>query len=186
MADSIMPGIYPAEIVKHWWETSRSGDPVLAFTLNVHEPEWGTEYPMSHRVYFTPKAAGMARAQLKLLGFDSDAQDLADIGESVSFEGVQVEVTVDEQTYQGKSQVRVARFGGKPKPPEKSALAKATQALRDAKRVNRDAYSDPVEETPPAKPPERKRAEKPPYPDPNAMLTEAEAAAEQAGSDIPF
>lgn len=180
MADSIMPGIYPAAIVKHWWETSRSGDPVLAFTLIARDPEWGTEYPMSHRVYFTPKAAGMARGQLRLLGFDPDLQDLAEIGESISFEGHETEVTVDEQVFNGKSQIRVARFGGKPKPPEKAALLKAQQALRAAKKANSDAYSEAVPETPPANPTERKRGEKPPYPDPNAIPTE-----QQAG-DIPF
>ena len=86
------------------------------------------------RIFITEKSMGIARARLKKCGFDVDAQELADIEQNSDLlTGNQVPVDVYEEMYMGKNQTRVEITLDHLK-VDKSALTRATKALRNAKK----------------------------------------------------
>jgi hypothetical protein len=102
-------------------------------------------------IWLSSASMGMARSQLKALGFDCDKNDLSEIGDTISLVGVEVDVQLKEEDYKGRISLKITRFGGA-SPPTPKALADATAALRAAKKAAAatGAYSAP--EPPEAKP----------------------------------
>jgi hypothetical protein len=128
----LTPGIYEATVCKHWWEEKQSdGSPILLVQVTIFD---GTDdYKMTGRIYFSPKAVGMARGQLRELGFDPETEKIVDIGDTISFVGNTPEVTLEEEEWQGRTQLKLTRFGGRSKPPTADAMKAAQQALLAAK-----------------------------------------------------
>jgi hypothetical protein len=92
-------------------------------------------------VFVTEKSAGMARRQLKIAGFDIDANDLGALDrDRQMLSGNRVPLMIDE--YKGKPQAKIDMDGSAPA----SALMSATGLLRNAKG---SAKSGNIEEPPP-------------------------------------
>jgi hypothetical protein len=177
---TLQPGIFNGVVVSHKWGTSGTGSPFLAVTVEIDDG-FGTVDAITGKIYFTPKAKGMARGQLKALGFNPDEYEAGDIGDTVSLVGNECSVELDEQEFRGRTELRVARFGAN-KPPSKEELAKVTRMLREAK-----GKSEPAES--PLHPP--KPAPKPANggPKPLDKMSQAEVNAELEQADdgvIPF
>lgn len=146
-------GIHKAIVKEHWFTTSQGGNPGLAVKVGI-AGDWDDEEIMIGTIWLTPKSMGMARIQLRALGFDCDTQDLADLNDAISLVGHEVDVEIKEETYNNRTEMRIARFGGPAPKPTAEKLGEATKALRAAKSQ-----------------PKAKKA-KEPYPDINAQLQE--------------
>ena len=144
-------GKFKGRVVWHGWVTSQAGTPGLAVRVGIMDDFAGAEEEITGTIWLSPKAMGMARMQLKALGFDCDTQELSEIGVSVSFIDRECDVVLKEEQYKGKVSIKMDRFGAGAPPPTKDALVKAQAGLRAAKKA------------------------RPPYPDPNAMPPDAGA-----------
>jgi hypothetical protein len=131
----LRPGIYSARVVKHVWTTSQNLNPGLAVTVAIFSDDGFGEEEIIGKIWFSDKAMGMARAQLRALGFDPDSQDPAEIGFSISLVGNETEVILEEQEYNGRRELKVARFGKAAPPPSKEALQALGTKLRSAKKA---------------------------------------------------
>lgn len=171
-----LPGTYKARVEKHWFTTSQAGTPGLAVKVLVADADsdWGDEQAFVGTIWLSPKAMGMARSQLKALGFDCDLHDLDELESDVSLVGREVEVELKEETYKNRTELRIARFGGQAPKPTPDALAKATAALRAAKKYHADADDQP----PVAEPAKPLTAE--------SIDAEVEAVTQNADEEIPF
>ncbi len=174
----MMPGIYNAVVKQHCWITSRAGHPGLEVTVEVSD-DWDSK-PMTGTIWFTDKALGMARMQLRALGFDPDTQKVGDIGPRISLVGHQCEVELAEEDYNGRTSLKIKRFGGRPKPPTDDQLRNLDVLLARAKTRQPAADSEPAAQKPPA----------PLHPKKLAKMQEEKNAALDAGAsvqdDIPF
>lgn len=130
----LTPGVFQAQVERHWWEANnRDGTAILAVEVSVFDGE--SDQKQTGRIYFTPKAAGMARGQLRAFDFDPNTQNIVDIGASIDFTGRTVEVVLEEHTYNNRTEIRIARFGGRPKPPTPDAMSAAQKALHEVKKT---------------------------------------------------
>jgi len=144
----LTPGIYKSVVEKHWLTTSQVGNPGLSIKVKIDD-DWDSGQTFIGTIWFTEKSMGMARGQLRALGFDMDANELADLEDTISLVGVKVDVELKEEVYNGRSELRIARFGGPAPPPTKAALAAATKALRSVKKspANSDTVSPAKQKT---------------------------------------
>ena len=129
----MQPGSYKAVVTDHRWTTAQSGNPGLAVTVDVIDGFGGVE-SMVGTIWFTPKSMGIARTQLRALGFDPDKQHVKDIGESISLRDHECEVQIAEEDYKGRTSLRIRMFGGLPKPPTAAQLSALDAALAAAKK----------------------------------------------------
>jgi hypothetical protein len=185
---TLIPGVYQAEVRKHTWGYSQSGTPFLSVDLLIFT-DFGEE-AMNGRIYFSAKSMGIGRQNLKALGFDPDTQEVEEVGDSISFIGNQCTIELQEQEYNGRTELKVARWGTV-KPPDKEALRKLGADLKAAK--TRKKTSDGPELPGFGGPPASKPAVPPPAkangPKPLNTMTPAEVKAEAAADDdgsIPF
>jgi len=124
----MIPGEYKATVESHTWTTSAAKGTVgLRIVCLVHSMD--DDMQLAGTIWFSDKAMGFARTQLKALGFDPDKVDVEEIGVSVDLNGNETTVVVEEQEYQGTTTVRIGRFGGANKPTQK-ALKSLSAALR--------------------------------------------------------
>lgn len=135
-----MTGEYPATIVSHDFFTTQKGTFALAVKANVRTPLGEDE--LQGFIWFTEKAMGMARAQLKEIGFDCDNQNLNDLGTKVSLVGNKCTVTVEEREFKGQTETRIARFGIGRRVLTNDEKAKIQKALRAAKKAQPELELD--------------------------------------------
>jgi len=172
----IDPGTYMGEVVDYWWENRDNPPMIVKVRIKT---EWGDENVIG-KIWFTEKAAGMARAQLRALGVnpddDSEMDELAVT--RLRLAGRQVQVEVDFNEYKGRRTLQVSRFGSVKAPPSPKTMETIKGRLRAAKKT-KEVQPDPVvvEATPTAKPKSSPKAIRP-YPDTNAEPVD--------DSDIPF
>ena len=177
----LLAGIYKAVIKKHWFTTSAmKGTPGLAVKVEISD-EWDEGQTFVGTIWLSPNAMGMARSQLKALGFDCDTHELSELEGEVSLVDRAVDVELREEDFRGKTELKIARFGGSAPKPTKDALSSATKELRAAKKAAKESESA-AKATPAAKPVAEKKATPPsePFPDVNAQPQE------ESGDDIPF
>lgn len=155
-------GTYHATVEKTWFTTSQAGTPGLCVKVSI-EDEWDKDVSLIGTIWLSEKAMPMARRQLRALGFDPDANDLDAIGDTIDLVGNKVDVQLKEESYKGRTELRISMFGGNAPPPSKQALSAASAALRAAKKKPDAANPEP--EAPPAK---------------------VEPPAEDDGGEIPF
>lgn len=127
------PGTYIAKVLEHdVLINEKSGNWYIAFLLEVDGEK------MHHSIYLTPKAAGMARGQLKAVGFDSDKRSTAELSENkFLLAGAKCEVVVEDQEYNGKVYTRIARIQTPKVKLGKKDASSLDKMLREAKK-NRD------------------------------------------------
>jgi hypothetical protein len=89
-------------------------------------------------VWITQKSLGIARAQLKVAGFDIDEHELSLIDESPAHcAGKKIPLVVE--SYNGKLRAQIDVHGAK---PDKDSLSQLTLALRSAKKASAAAAPD--------------------------------------------
>ena len=123
----IQAGRWTATVVKHWIDQTGNGSAFVAVKLALEGDD-----AITGKIWLTEKSMGMARGQLKSLGFDVDKQSLEDLDTNQELlKGKTVEIEIEENEYQGKTtmQVRSIRV-----PKDKGLLAKLTEGLRSAKK----------------------------------------------------
>ena len=147
---ALRPGTYDAIVTEHHWTTSQSGNPGLAVQVDIDDRS-GEFTAMVGVIWFTPKSMGMARGQLRALGFDPDRQQCKAIGETISLVDARCEVQIVEEEYRGRTSIKISRFGGIPKPPTQEQLAGLDALLAAAKKT--DEREDDFSTTKPAPPP---------------------------------
>lgn len=92
--------------------------------------EVGSE-PISARIYLTPKALPMARAQLKRCGFDIDTRDLNELWDNKSaLAGRLIDVEIED--FKGRLQAKVLAHP----PADSKRLTELTKQLRSAKQTD--------------------------------------------------
>ena len=124
----MIPGEYKATVESHTWVTSASKGTVgLRVVCMVYGPD--DNMRLDGTIWFSDKARGFARSQLKALGFDPDKVDVEEIGDSVDLAGNDTTVSVEESEYRGMTTIRIGRFGGANKPTKK-ALKHLSASLR--------------------------------------------------------
>jgi hypothetical protein len=151
----LQPGIAKAKVLRHWFTTSQGGTPGLSVRVEVSD-DWDAGQEMVGTIWLSPKAMGMARSQLKALGFDCTAHELDELDGTDILVGNEVDLELKEEEYKGRRELKIARFGGPAPKPTKDALKAATAALRAAKKE---------------KPEPPQQTTKPPFPDVNAQPT---------------
>lgn len=121
---SIQPNDYDGEIVSNDIRAINGKEYVLLMVKCVDEFE---EQIIPVKMWLTPKAIGMARAGLKLCGFDVAKDDLVVLAEDKTYlAGRRVPVEVkDEGKYGLQGSVKLDRVG-------KKRLGQLTQALRSS------------------------------------------------------
>jgi hypothetical protein len=126
----MIPGVYNAEIIAVGLGVSSAGNPNVWITAAVDDGFGKTE-DMTGHIYLTARAMGMARGQFKAIGFDYRQFDLnrENLQRVI---GHSVEVTLEEQTFGNRRELRIAKFGAN-HPPSPESLAAATAALRSGK-----------------------------------------------------
>lgn len=124
-------GIYPARVLSHSWTKAQSGAPGLNIKCSVADPD-GDAADLFGTIYFTDASMGMARRQMKNLGFDPDTQDVFDIGKTVSLIGQDVQGGVTLEEFKGKT--KIGFFGARVSAPDPAALKALTGKLRAAKK----------------------------------------------------
>ena len=178
----LLAGVYEAIVVSHHWITARTGTTGLQVVISVVD-QWGEEHEMTGTIYMSKKSMGMARAQLKALGFDPDHQELAELGYEISLSGNPCQAELAEEEYNGRKSLKVKWFGKHLPPPSKEQLAETQKALQAAKHSQTESE---IEESAPAPSPASARSP----PSSNVITNEeAKQVAEQAkenGDDIPF
>lgn len=87
-------------------------------------------------VFFTPKSARIARAQLKRCGFDVDAHSLNELNENRTLLAGQ-RITINGEMYNGRVSLKIDMQSA----PPKAAMDAATAMLRDAKKAD-DTFVD--------------------------------------------
>lgn len=132
-------GTYDGTVFDASLSTSAKGTLSVRVIVDIDDPDTGTPVRMTGNIWITERALGMARGQLKHLGFDIDAHDLSEIDHGV-LKGAACKVKLGIENYQGQDTLKIQMFGGemKPKPAE---IAKAQAALRAAK--SKKAESQP-------------------------------------------
>lgn len=163
----MLPGTYRAIVTGTRWTTSQGGNAGL--TVNVDVDDNGDFVSMFGTIWFTPKSMGMARGQLKALGFDPDHQHVRDIGGEISLVDQRCEVQVVEEDYKGQKQIKIGRFGGGPKPPSPELLASLDAKLAKAKKSGDDDGEDDAYHGPSLPPPPQPPAEPVPLNPPPAV-----------------
>jgi len=147
----MIPGVYDAEVLGHWLTTSQAGNAGLSVKVLVAD-KFGATEEMVGTIWLTAKSMRMARTQLKALGFDVDTQEIVTLNENpeegMSLVGHKCQVTLKEDDYRNRIEIRIAFFGGGAKPPTAEQLAAAQRGLRAAKgkakaapEVNTDAIN---------------------------------------------
>jgi hypothetical protein len=139
-------GANKAKVLKTYFTTSQAGNAGLSIKVEVGDA-WEKE-EMTGTIWFSPKAAGMARRQLKVFGFDIDTTDLSEIGQSVDFVGMEILVTLKEEDYHGVLSLKIDCFGAV-KAPTADELGAAQRALRAAKGKTKEK-APPGDKAPPA------------------------------------
>ena len=120
-----------ATVLRHSWTTSGNGNPALRIVCACVSDTGETEELIGN-IYFSEKSVGMARAQLKHLGFDIVDGWLGDIKDDETFMDVKLPVVIDEY----KGTLKIGKFGpAKNPPPSEVALEAATEKLRSAKKA---------------------------------------------------
>ncbi len=94
----------------------------------VADTEDGPAIPL---IWLTEKAAGMARAQLRVCGFDVDARDMWELDDNHELLSGNM-IPVDIEEYNGKAQARIPTSDT----PTKKAISVVQTALRAAKKDN--------------------------------------------------
>jgi hypothetical protein len=120
-----------AKIVRHEFSATVKGTPYLNVTLDVAGEFIGGP------VWFTDKAMGMARATLKLMGFDPDSQEtiLLDTNPTL-LAGRTVLVDIQENEYNGKVTLQAKYVLDS---VDKKAISDIQKKLRAAKHVEQSA-----------------------------------------------
>ncbi len=161
----LTPGVFKARKIAHQWTTAKTtGSPGLVVWVEIDDGVSDVPEKISGTIWITEKSAGMARAQFKALGHDMDKTDLSAFDDSDYLNEVEIPIVLEEHTYLGRTEIRIARFGGNMRPSD-DVLKRAQTMMRTAKK------------SPATLPPSVITAE------------EAKRVAEQAeadGSDIPF
>jgi hypothetical protein len=152
------PGIVKAVVKRHSFTSSQAGTPGLSVTVELTD-DWDSGVTMVGTIWLSQKSMGMARPQLKALGFDISTHELDELDGTEILVGREVEIELREEEYKGRKELRIARFGGLPPKPTKDALKAVTAALREAKK-----------DKPAAKP---KTQKKPNGVDPNTAFAES-------------
>lgn len=129
------PGTYKAVVTDHNWTTSASNNPGLAIQVDIPDDFGGVE-SMTGTIWFTSKSMGMARGQLKALGFNPDRQKARDIGSTISLRDREVSVVVAEEEYKGRKSLKISRFGAAATPPRPEQLAGLDELLAAAKKAD--------------------------------------------------
>lgn len=92
-------------------ESRQKGTPYVGITATTIPDGEVVDIP----IYITPNSANMAHAQLKACGFDSDVQSLNELAQNPTLlRGNKVMVSIREEIYNGKQQLRVEIMLGKP------------------------------------------------------------------------
>jgi hypothetical protein len=138
MAYNVNQGVGPHEVeVQSINVVDKDGDGaniVLSVVVKFRDGELGQKdlYPCKGE-----KALGMARKSLKAMNFDIDKRSLDDLCENpATCAGVKIQVTVEENEYNGAVTNRIAWINAIPKTPPKKQVSSLTDALRLAKKAN--------------------------------------------------
>lgn len=90
-------------------------------------------------IYLTPKAMNIARASLKIAGFDVDSSDITELIDKPDLlQGNEIPVLVEE--YNGKVRAQIVLNSR----PEKAKLSRLTDALRKAKKRDAEVADDDI------------------------------------------
>lgn len=151
------PGSHRAIVTDHKWVTSQAGTPGLEISVDIPD-DFGTVDCMVGTIWMSEKSMGMARRQLKNLGFNPDTQSVGDIGGSISLREREIEIQVEEDEYKGKKKLKINFFGGRsgaaPAKEQLSALDAALAAAKKSGEEEDDAYHGPSVPPPPQTPAE--------------------------------
>lgn len=126
--------IYNAQVVSHELgtiSTQKGETDIVRFMLDVE----GDQHPAV--IWLTPKAMGIARAQLKKCGFDIDARLLTDLEDNRALLAGNI-VPVEVEEYKGKLQVRILAR----EPIKRDRFDALTESLRAAKQLGEEPVSE--------------------------------------------
>ena len=129
----LSPGVFEAcTVLDNWWTHAQTGTRALAVKVGVEDFENGGTQELVGNIYFTDKSMGLARAQLKALGFDCEKESIRTLTEK-SLVGRTVTVVLEDNQ---KGGLKVARFGvfGNRDAPKEDEFTKMDNALRAAKK----------------------------------------------------
>lgn len=167
---ALVMGVQKATVLDHWFDTKgQNHTPCLSIILEVMD-DFAQPQKIQGEIWLTEKSAGMARQQLRSLGFDPDQQELTEI----QVVGNEVEIELYQEPWTDKhgreSLSTRVRFAPKRAPvaPPAAKLAAIQSALRAAK--------DDGETAPP------------PVAKPISQMTseEIKQEADASGADVPF
>lgn len=165
-------GVYNSEIVAIGLTTSQTGNCGVWVTVEVDDGFGGAREEMTGRIWITDAAMGMAKKQLDAIGFDWKKTDLSMDTLQICI-GNEVEVTLKEETYKNRKEVKIAFFGGGSKPPTEAEISRAMTMLR-AKKDATEGPQDAPESTRSKKTSSGQEKADKPAPVPNASPTVAE------------
>jgi hypothetical protein len=126
-------GVFEAcTVLDNWWTHAQTGTRALAVKIGVEDFEANGTQELIGNIYFTDKSMGLARAQLKALGFDCEKESLATLTEKCLV-GRTVTVVLEDN---GKGGLKVSRFGvfGNRDAPKEDEFAMLDAALKSAKK----------------------------------------------------
>ena len=150
---ALQKGIYQATVTAHQLITSaKKGTPGLSVTVQFNDG-W-QDQTETGIIWLSAKAAESAREQLKAVGFNPDKHKLSELGagQTLSLVGHGCSIEIDEEEYQGKSRMKIKRFGA-PRPPADELLSQLDDILADAKGPDEAADADEFERANPVPPP---------------------------------
>lgn len=138
-------GVYNSEIVAIGLTKSQPGNCGVWVTVEVDDGFGGAREEMTGRIWITDAAMGMAKKQLDAIGFDWKKTDLSMDTLQICI-GNEVEVTLKEEAYKNRKEVKIAFFGGGSKPPTEAEISRAMTMLR-AKKDATEGPQDAPEST---------------------------------------
>lgn len=127
------PGLYEVEIVSHEFQVKGDKE---TFVLHTRTVDTGED--MEVLIWFSEKAMGIARAALKICGFDCDARELTELDQDTTLLAGQ-RFTASVEDYRGRNSIGVLLRSK----PTTGRLAAMSDALRQAKKSENGSAGAP-------------------------------------------
>ena len=142
-------GTFKAKVVQHYLSSSaQKGTPCVIVTFELD----GDEH-IAASIWLTDAAMGMARKNLKAIGFDVDKLNVSELGKNpVLLAGNEAELVIGVDDYaakydRGAYKVKyINALGAKPKQMDLDRITKALRAAKNAEQEAPAESEDPAEE----------------------------------------
>lgn len=139
---------YKAKVASHVVEQDAKGQPFIMVTFAIEDEAHGK------RIYLTEKSIGIARANLKAMGFDCETRSLKELDENpflLAGNDVEVDFTTWESN-QG-SVLQINNIYGKKVPKSEDFFSALDKSIREVKKSSKPSTKPAKKATAKAAPP---------------------------------